>query len=76
MKGLTISENRKIASALGRMKCRTHGERPKITPTSKGISVECCCEKFKTQLLEEYQNEAGKILQKQIEQDFKKILRK
>jgi len=76
MKGLTVNENRKIASALERMKCRTHGGHPKITPNSKGISVECCCEKFKAQLLEAYQNEAGKILQKQMEQELKKILRK
>ena len=70
-----MSENRKIASALERLRCREHGEHPTVTPKQDGVSVSCCCEKFKDSILEKYKEEAEKILQRQIEEEIKKMFR-
>lgn len=49
----------------------THGEHPKVTFTSNGITVSCCCEKFRKDTISKCQQAIGNALQEQITKAFK-----
>lgn len=71
MSRLPLNMERSIKSDIEKTKCPIHGEHPKVTFTSNGIAVSCCCEKFRKDAINKCQQAIGKALQEQITKSFK-----
>lgn len=66
MSRLPLNMERNIKSDIEKTKCPIHGEHPKVTFTSNGFNVSCCCEKFSKDTINKCQQIMGKALQEQI----------
>lgn len=71
MSRLPYNMERSIKSDIEKTKCPMHGEHPKVTFTPSGITVSCCCEKFRKDTISKCQQAIGDALQKQITDAFK-----
>ncbi len=71
MSRLPLSMERSIKSDIEKTKCPTHGEHPKVAFTSKGITVSCCCEKFREDTISKCRQAIGDALQEHITKAFK-----
>lgn len=71
MSRLPLNMERSIKSSIEKTKCPIHREHPKVTFTSTGFTVSCCCEKFRKDTINKCRNAMGKALQEQIAKTFK-----
>lgn len=71
MSQLPSSVQRNIKSAIERTLCREHREHPKVTFTSKGFNVSCCCEKFRSETIKKCEDAIGQALHEHIMNAFK-----
>lgn len=71
MSRLPLSIERSIKSNIEKTECPTHGEHPKVTFTSNGITVSCCCEKFRKDTINKCQQAIGDALQEYITKPLK-----
>lgn len=71
MSRLPSSIERSIKSEIERTKCPEHGEHPKVTFTTSGFTVSCCCEKFRQDSIAKCNDIIGKALNQYFLNAFK-----
>lgn len=71
MSNLPLNMQRSIKSEIEKTLCPIHREHPKVTFTSNGFNVSCCCEKFRKDTINKCQQAISKAIQEQILQSFK-----
>ncbi|CAM1344638.1 hypothetical protein [Tenacibaculum amylolyticum] len=62
---------RKIAISLEKEICTKHNEKPKATPKRDSIDISCCCEEFKTKLINKMSSEINKQVENELNKAFK-----
>ncbi len=62
---------RRIAIILERERCSKHNEKPTATPKKDSIELSCCCEEFKTKLVNKMESEIAM----QVKDDIIKTLK-
>lgn len=67
--------NLKIKRRLEKNQCPTHLKNPTITVSGDQFSMQCCCEEFKTKLIELTKQYAAEQVKKDIEDSLRKAFR-
>jgi len=64
--------NSKVKCELEKYICRVHGLHPKVEGTSEGLSISCCCEEFRQELIDNMENSCANAIEDYVMEPFKK----
>lgn len=64
--------NSQVKRELEKRICRIHGLHPEVEVTSKGLSISCCCNEFRQEILEAAKKSYANAAEDYVMQPFKK----
>lgn len=68
---ISLSDRRKMKSAIEKLKCKEHGEHPAVTFSGDKVNISCCCEAFRAKCIEAYKDVLAEYTKEQILKAFK-----
>ena len=73
MTHLSLTIQRSVKGSIERMTCPVHGEHPKLSFTSSGFTVSCCCDNFRSKVIAECKDAIAKAVEADISKALKGI---
>lgn len=64
--------NLQVKRELEKCSCRVHSVHPKVEVTSKGLSISCCCDEFRQELLGKMEDLYAKAIEDYVMEPFKR----
>ena len=68
-------ENLNVKKNLEKHSCKEHGEYPVVSITSDGLSLKCCCENFRSELIDLAKKYYAEEIKESIEDSLRGIFK-
>ena len=67
MSEINLEIQHSVKKQIERMVCPVHGEHPKVSFSSSGFSVSCCCQEFRSKAISESEKAIATAVRQYIE---------